>query len=130
MRYFNYFFDQKDGISKANWHSPSSNTWRQDSLPFFAFRVLVEFCPRGADQNQVMLRIGNWKLTIFFSFIYTKKKLIYVESLAQEISPYLHHLRSGALSIEDVRRALELTIESSGITTEQVIENIKQLTGK
>jgi hypothetical protein len=129
MRYFNYRFDQKDGISKANWHSPSSNTWRQDKLPFFAFRVLVEFCHRGADQNQVMVRIGNWKLSLFFSFVYTKKKLVNSETLAKEIEPYLHHLRSGALSVENVRRALELTIDS-GIPTEQVIENIKRLTGR
>jgi len=129
MRYFNYRFDQKDGFSKANWYSPSSNTWRQDELPFFALRVLVDFCPRGADQNQVMLRVGNWKLTIFFSFIYTKKKLVNSEALAHEISPYLHHLRSGALSVEDIRRALELTIDS-GVTAEQVIENIKRLGSK
>jgi hypothetical protein len=130
MKFFNYRFDQKDGISKANWYSPSSNTWRQDSLSFLAFRVLVEFCPRGADQNQAMLRVGNWKFTVFFSFAYTKKKLVCAEALAQEVSPYLHHLRSGALSVEDVRRALDLTLESSGITAEQVIKNIERLTGK
>lgn len=73
MRFFNYRFHQRDGISKANWYTPSMNSWRTQGLPFMDFKSRIDFGQHypeyPLDYNQVRLRVGNWKLTLHFHFV-------------------------------------------------------------
>ena len=73
MKFFNYRFHQRDGISKANWHPRAMNNWRKQGLPFIDFGTRVDFgqhhpeCP--PNYSQVRLRVGNWRLTLHFNFV-------------------------------------------------------------
>jgi len=73
MRFFNYRFHQRDGISKANWNAPSMNSWRTQGLPFIDFKSRISFGQHHPecfpDDNMLRIRVGNWRLALHFSFV-------------------------------------------------------------
>ena len=135
MRFFNYRFHQIHGISKANWNPYTMLDWKQQGLPFIEFGTRVDFgqhhpeCP--PDYNQVRLRVGNWRLTLHFSFVNCEfdAPVIYGVSIAQTLLPFWKIYKNSGLSVEDIRTSIS-ELSSAGVPTKQILENIMRLTDK
>ena len=127
MRYFNYRFNQIHGVSKAHWNPCTMIDWKQQGLPFIEFGTRIDFGQHHPDYNQVRLRVGNWRLTLHFTFVNCEFEDSFIGKVS-DVRVIKGFARYSVLSIEDIRNVASL-LSKSGITTEQVIENIKRLTG-
>jgi hypothetical protein len=128
MKFFNYHFHQIRGISKANWNPYTMIDWKQQGLPFIDFGTRVDFGQHHPDYNQVRLRVGNWRLTLHFDFVNCEFENSYTGKVS-DFRVTKGFARYSDLSVEDIRNSASL-LSKAGVTTEQVIENIKRLTSK
>ena len=103
-----------------------------DELDHGEFGARVDFgqhhpeCP--PDYNQVRLRVGNWRLTLHFNFVNCEFKDSFTDKVS-EVRVTKGFARYSGLSVENIRNSASL-LSKLGVTAEQVIENIKRLTGK
>jgi hypothetical protein len=128
MKFFNYRFNRKDGITKANWYAPSLEDWKDVGFNLIDFYIWIHFeklnHERPIDYTRVRLRVGNWQLTLQFNF--TNDEPIWGISEAEMLLPLWKTFKNSGLSVEDIRKGVQLW-DSVNVTTEKVIENIKRL---